>query len=166
MFLSRSVITEYGRVVVSTAIARSSTSYDKRWLRVLTRMRDSVDGNPALPENGGVEGLARHHCLGSFANHSSEDRNTVYHNMDSIESNLLCPEIQYYNSGMIILLRAVSEINRHHQIHTVYSEHDTDLTKIVPNEITFQNETISAFFKGAVTDVIFATRLARRSRPK
>ena len=74
-----SLIDEYGRVVMPTAVLRAMYNNDENhWVRLLSNSGGtSIEGNPSNPDNDGLEGLAWHHCLGSMMNHALGDNANV-----------------------------------------------------------------------------------------
>lgn len=120
-YLSRSYLTEYGRVLITNQELATYHRYDKRWLKTLCWSRVHVDGNPDLPENGGHKGLAEYHCLGSIANHSKEHANCDYEKLEfTAETNSFYPNDPGVTTSETILLIAKTKIRRHHQILTNY----------------------------------------------
>ena len=68
MLCFHSIISEYGRAIVST-YGQEVHNQDTHWLRFYVRASGtSIDGNPNHPLNQGYEGLAWHHTLASIVN--------------------------------------------------------------------------------------------------
>ncbi len=62
-----------------TEVLKSMYNNDElHWCRVLSQSGGtSIEGNPSHVDNGGLEGLAWHHCLGSLVNHATGHRANV-----------------------------------------------------------------------------------------
>ena len=117
----RSIISEYGRVIVST-YGQEVHNQDTHWLRYHVRAAGtSIDGSPHHHLNEGYEGLAWHHTLASISNHNPYWPNSTLENFDlqdSFSPNLIFPNDAI--AGTICFLRATRDCYPHEHIQWNY----------------------------------------------
>ena len=112
MLCFRSLISEYGRVIVST-YGQEVHNQDTHWLHYHWHKRaagTSINGSPHHHLNEGYEGLAWHHKLASISNHNPYWPNSSLENLDL--PNASSPNLIFANgvvSGTICVLKAMRD---------------------------------------------------------
>jgi hypothetical protein len=142
--IRRSIITEYGRVITDD---KRKDVRETRWFYTLNRQWFHIDGNPSHPLNGGVTGLAENHCLGSFANHSTEWNSCYVQNMRWATPRAILELAESVNAcpWSCMVLVASQDIHRHQQISSDYQKN----TASGMAWVHFANETLSEFVLNA-----------------
>jgi len=114
---------------------------DTRWLKTVSKGWLHVDGNPDLPENGGIQGLAENHCLGSIANHLKKANSEYQLDEDFVSDRLFWPNNPGFKCGYSCTLRALKDMKHHHQILCNYELVTKNLV------IEFDNESLYTCLK-------------------
>jgi hypothetical protein len=91
-----------------------------------------IDGNPHLPENGGVVGLANSHSVGSLLNHSRENAKCIYWKRDLHSARLV--SIDGSNVLGCVFIRSSRDIRRHEQLLINY---EPKTAALIENMIQF-----------------------------
>jgi hypothetical protein len=68
--LCSTYIAQYGCVLRTRAGSKALPKHEQAWLKTHMSGDIDIDGNPGLPQNGGIVNLARRHCAASLMNHS------------------------------------------------------------------------------------------------
>jgi len=84
-------------------------------MRTLSYNNLVIDGNPELIDNGGAKGLADHHCVGSFINHSETNSNAKYNVLD-LQSPYLTYRREMHVPMFCIIIMTRRKILKHEQI--------------------------------------------------
>ena len=156
LFLIRQPITEYGRVFVERETV-VKYSRETLWLRTVVLNRVDIDGNPNIPQNGGIRGLADVHCLGSMGNHG-KTKNAGYKIYDFTS----CQALRDHDTesdvavGKCMVLIASRDIQKDEQIICNY---EPNAAKDM--DIPFENVSLGQFIRICGTSLNSCFKRAR-----
>ena len=119
--LCSTYIAQYGCVLRTRAGSKALPKHEQAWLKTHMSGDVDIDGNPSLPQNGGIVNLARRHCAASLMNHSFNAR---HRNAKFTELHLhISTDLEWFgmqvSKGSIIgimILEATRDIESYEQI--------------------------------------------------
>jgi hypothetical protein len=119
--LCSTYIAQYGCVLRTRAGSKALPKHEQAWLKTHMSGDIDIDGNPGLPQNGGIVNLARRHCAASLMNHSfiARHRNAKFTELHlHISTDLEWFGMQFTKGAIIgiIVLEATRDIESYEQI--------------------------------------------------